>query len=115
MVECTSGNSGKVRHIAEIAAKYPEIWLANKGIAQAYGLTPDDFEYMLFTFPVFSRKRPAFYSYLKHRIAEWKEEESKMKPEAKEYPVSEGRQVHAAAESRADYSKDINNKKKNQK
>lgn len=50
------------------------LWEANRAVAEAYGLTPDDFEYILSTFPVFARKRPAFYAYLQERVQEWKRE-----------------------------------------
>ena len=43
-------------------------------VAQAYNLTPDDFEYILSTFPVFARKRPGFYAYLKERVRQWRVE-----------------------------------------
>jgi hypothetical protein len=49
-------------------------WLANRGVAEAYGLGPDDFEHILSTFPVFARKRSAFYAYLQERVQEWKRE-----------------------------------------
>jgi hypothetical protein len=107
-VECISGNAGRLRHIAELAPKYPEIWLANKAIVQAYGLTPDDFEYILSTFPVFARKRPEFFAYIQQRIAEWKEEGQRMEPSVKEYLVSHGPEVQAVAEPKAGYKKDPN-------
>ncbi|MGQ9654907.1 MAG: Eco57I restriction-modification methylase domain-containing protein, partial [Thermodesulfobacteriota bacterium] len=50
------------------------IWAANCAVAEAYGLTPDDFAYILTTFPLFARKRPEFYAYLQGRVQEWKEE-----------------------------------------
>jgi hypothetical protein len=98
-------------HITEIQSTWQKLWQINHKIAEAYGLTPDDFEYILSTFPVFARKRPEFYAYLRQCVVEWKEKESKMKPEAKEYPVSEGRQAHAAAESREPYKKNDPNQK----
>ena len=55
-------------------ATWPAIWDINRAVAEAYGLTPDDFEYILSTFPVFARKRPAFYAYLQERVQEWKRE-----------------------------------------
>lgn len=51
---------------------HAQLWFSNRCIAEAYGLTPDDFEYILSTFPVFARKRPAFYAYLQERVQEWK-------------------------------------------
>ena len=98
-------------NIYEMQEYWNNLWFSNSAIAEAYGLTPDDLEYILSTFPVFARKRPEFYAYLQQCVVEWKEEESKMKPEAKEYPVSEGRQAHAAAESHEPYKKNDPNQK----
>jgi hypothetical protein len=50
------------------------VWRANRAVAQAYGLGPDDVEHILSTFPVFARQRPAFYAYLQERVREWKKE-----------------------------------------
>jgi hypothetical protein len=63
-----------ISHTAELENLWPSIWLVNRAVAEAYGLTPDDFEYILSTFPVFARKRPAFYAYLQERVQEWKRE-----------------------------------------
>lgn len=48
--------------------------LGNLVIAEAYGLGPEDFAHILSTFPVFARKRPAFFAYLRERLAEWSED-----------------------------------------
>jgi hypothetical protein len=63
-----------VGSIAEQRDLWPLIAQLNRAVAEAYGLTPDDFEYILSTFPVFARKRPAFYAYLQERVQEWKRE-----------------------------------------
>jgi hypothetical protein len=63
-----------ISHISDLEDLWPSIWLVNRAVAEAYGLTPDDFEYILSTFPVFARKRPAFYAYLQERVQEWKRE-----------------------------------------
>ncbi|MCP9469935.1 MAG: N-6 DNA methylase [Nitrospira sp.] len=55
---------------------FAAVWQANRAVAQAYGLTADDLAHILSTFPVFARKRPAFYAYLLARVKEWKEETS---------------------------------------
>jgi len=92
-----------IKHISDIREKWIFYWSFNRAVAEAYGLTPDDFEYILSTFPVFARKRPEFYAYLKRRIAEWKEEGPRVKPAVKDYLIPEGREVQAAAESRSEY------------
>jgi hypothetical protein len=51
---------------------FAAVWQANRAVAQAYGLTAEDLEHILSTFPVFARKRPAFYAYLLARVQEWK-------------------------------------------
>ena len=58
--------------IADCAQLFSTIWLSNKSVARAYGLSPDDFAHILSTFPVFARKRPAFYAYLMDKVREWK-------------------------------------------
>ncbi|OHB76507.1 MAG: hypothetical protein A2Z34_01130 [Planctomycetes bacterium RBG_16_59_8] len=61
-------------HIAEYHDCWPEVWSINRAVAIAYGLSPIDFDYILSTFPVFARKRPEFFAYLKSRVEEWKRE-----------------------------------------
>ena len=68
-------------------------WLANRAVAEAYGLGPDDFEHILSTFPVFARKRPAFYAYLQERVQEWK----------RELEAGRGHSVPLAADGTVDY------------
>jgi hypothetical protein len=63
-----------ITHISELKHVWDGLYQANRAVAEAYGLTPDDFEYILSTFPVFARKRPAFYAYLQERVQEWKRE-----------------------------------------
>jgi hypothetical protein len=69
-----SGNAGVYAHIAEIEQTWADLWLINRRVAQAYGLGPDHFDHVLSSFPVFARKRPAFYAYLQERVQEWKRE-----------------------------------------
>lgn len=63
-----------VEHITDATDRWTDLWLSNRAVAEAYGLGPDDFEHILSTFPVFARKRPAFYAYLLERLEEWREE-----------------------------------------
>jgi hypothetical protein len=63
-----------ITHVSELRDLWPAVWLSNRAVAEAYGLGPDDFEHILSTFPVFTRKRPAFFAYLRERLAEWKKE-----------------------------------------
>jgi len=61
-------------NVADMASLWPSLCSLNRSLAEAYGVTPDDFEHILSTFPVFARKRPAFYAYLQERVQEWKRE-----------------------------------------
>lgn len=64
-----------IEHVVALEEKWPLLWELNRSVAEAYGLRPEDFEHILSTFPVFARKRPAFYAYLLDRVGEWKEEQ----------------------------------------
>ncbi|MEO0250329.1 MAG: hypothetical protein ABIN58_12560, partial [candidate division WOR-3 bacterium] len=68
-----NGLSG-IEHVSTVRDHWPDLWLFNRAVAEAYDLTPDDFAHILSTFPVFARKRPAFFAYLQKRLAEWAEE-----------------------------------------
>jgi hypothetical protein len=61
-------------HITEDESSWPDLWAANRSVAEAYGLGPAEFEHILSTFPGFARKRPAFHAYLRARLSEWSEE-----------------------------------------
>jgi hypothetical protein len=58
-------------HITDERGRWPLLWDANRAVAEAYGLTADDFGHILASFPVFARKRPEFVAYLQSRLAEW--------------------------------------------
>jgi len=53
---------------------WPVLMTSELAVAQAYNLTSDDFEYILSTFPVFARKRPEFYAYIREQVRKWKRE-----------------------------------------
>jgi hypothetical protein len=60
-----------IRHITDDKDLWLLLWEANRAVAEAYGLSPDDVDHVLASFPVFARKRPAFFAYLQERLAEW--------------------------------------------
>ncbi|MBM4395092.1 MAG: N-6 DNA methylase [Deltaproteobacteria bacterium] len=60
-----------IDHITDDETAWPDLWAANRAVAEAYGLDPDDFAHVLSAFPVMARKRPAFVAYLHERLAEW--------------------------------------------
>ncbi len=83
---CSAQDLG-AEHVSEYRPMWELVWQSNRAVAEAYGLTPDDFEHILSTFPVFARKRPEFFAYLQERLAEWKEEVGETpRRETKSYP-----------------------------
>lgn len=62
------------KHITNKKDLWPLLWEANRAVAEAYGLSADDFEHVMASFPVFARKRPAFFAYLAERLKDWKAE-----------------------------------------
>jgi hypothetical protein len=60
-----------IAHVTEDEALWPDLWAANRAVAEAYGLGPDEFAHILESFPVFARKRAAFHTWLRERLAEW--------------------------------------------
>ena len=53
---------------------FPDLWSLNRAVAEAYGLSAEEFEHILESFPGVAKKRQSFYSYLQERIREWKSE-----------------------------------------
>ena len=64
-------------HITDLKDLWPLLWDANRAVAEAYGLGPDDFEHILNAFPVFARKRPAFFAYLQERLLDWRDRKTR--------------------------------------
>jgi len=58
-------------HVGDLPDLWDAIWQINRAVAEAYGLTPDDLEHILSTFPVFARKRPQFFEFIRNRISDW--------------------------------------------
>src|SRR5262249_51408928 len=58
-------------HISDDASAWPSLWDINHSVAVAYGLDASDFRHILSSFPVFKRKRPAFFAFLENRLAAW--------------------------------------------
>ncbi len=63
-----------LRHITEDAMVWPDLCVANRRVAEAYGLGPREFGHILSAFPVFARKRAAFFQYLQEQLRAWAEE-----------------------------------------
>ncbi len=92
-------------HISDIENHWNPVWLANRAVAEAYGLGPDDFEHILSTFPVFARKRPMFYAYLRERLAEWKKEVGAAPVARIVYAAPERKALARAAEAASPYGR----------
>ncbi|MBA5866431.1 MAG: N-6 DNA methylase [Nitrospira sp. CR1.3] len=60
-----------IEHVTDDKALWSDLWEANRAVAEAYGLGPDDLAHILSTFPVFARKRPEFFAFLSERLNEW--------------------------------------------
>jgi hypothetical protein len=74
VIPTRSASGGAADHYSDDRSVWPHAWDANKAVAEAYGLGPDDFGHLLSSFPVFARARPEFHAYLLSRLAEWKAE-----------------------------------------
>jgi hypothetical protein len=61
-----------IEHITDNRDLWPLLWDANRAVAEAYGLDAADFAHILSAFPVFARKHPDFFAYLRQRLEEWK-------------------------------------------
>jgi hypothetical protein len=61
-----------IDHITENRDLWPLLWDANRAVAEAYGLDAADLDHILGAFPVFARKHPDFFAYLKERLERWR-------------------------------------------
>jgi PAS domain-containing protein len=101
-----SGGAGRICHIAELADSALKVWQLNRAVAEAYGLSPDDFEHVLSAFTVFIRKRPEFFAFMRSRANEWKEGSPYFIDRSKHYVAGAEQESWAAEKSRAKYSHD---------
>jgi hypothetical protein len=62
-----------IGHVDDVPDLWDSLWVTNRGVAEVYGLTPDDLAHVLFTFPVFRRKRPSLFAFLLQRLTQWGE------------------------------------------
>jgi hypothetical protein len=61
-----------IKHISDDQGLWPELWKANRAVAEAYGLDADDLSHIIATFPVFARKRPKLHAFFSACIADWR-------------------------------------------
>ena len=93
-------------HISQITDLWPDIWQANRAVAEIYGLSADDFEHILNSFPVFAKKRPEFFAYFQTRLAEWKVESGERTEDIRPYPLPDNAtELPMAAERPQPYKK----------
>lgn len=64
----------RVSHISEMRDLWPDLWAANRAVAEAYGLGPDEFAHILAMFPRFQKKRPDLFAFFEERLAAWRAE-----------------------------------------
>lgn len=64
--------SAGITLVSEDRDSWPALWAADRALAKAYGLGPEDFAHILDSFPVWLRKRPEIAEYYRQRIAEWR-------------------------------------------
>ena len=69
-----------ITHITDDRECWADLWKANRAVAEAYELAPDDFEHILCSFPVMARKRPEYVAYLRRRLEEWRAESPDLYP-----------------------------------
>ena len=53
-----------IERITELKEHWESLWVTNKAVAKAYGLSQDDFRHILASFPVFAKKHAEFFAFL---------------------------------------------------
>ncbi len=66
------------RTLADYQPAWNDLWRINRDVAEAYDLSAKEFSEILPAFPVLARKRPTFHEFLRERVSEWLQEESKI-------------------------------------
>ena len=61
-----------ITHVSDDQNAWPALWAAERAVAEAFGLTPDDFAHIFETFPVWLRKRHEIAGYYRARLEEWR-------------------------------------------
>jgi N-6 DNA Methylase len=62
-----------VNHISEEQTAWPALWDADRAVAEAYGLGPEEFTHILDTFPVWLRRRSGIAEFYRSRLRDWSE------------------------------------------
>lgn len=70
-LHCFDQNADGDDSVFEREDQWAAHWEVNKAVAEAYGLTRDDLEHILNSFPLFARQYPGFFAFLHERIRGW--------------------------------------------
>lgn len=62
-----------INHVSQDRTLWPQLWAANKAVAEAYGLSAADLRHILDSFPGQARKRPEFHAFLNAQIDQMRE------------------------------------------
>lgn len=60
-----------IEHVTQDESHWPDLWEANRAVAEAYGLNANDLAHILDTFPVFARKRLELMEFFRRNLSEW--------------------------------------------
>jgi hypothetical protein len=71
MIETRLAWRAGLRHITDDRNAWQSLWLVEQAVAQAYGLSAEEYGYLINSFPVLARKRPKFMGFLMDRMSEW--------------------------------------------
>ena len=92
-----------INHLTENRSLWSDLWAANRAVAEAYELTPDEFEHILHVFPTLARKRSKFFAFLQEQLHEWKSESANHLQSANDYPFPERSPLPMVAEATSPY------------
>jgi hypothetical protein len=71
VIRTRSAWESAIEHITDEKKIWPDLWEANRAVAEAYDLGPDDFRHILTRFPGVAKKRPEFYQFLLSQVDAW--------------------------------------------
>ncbi len=71
-IQTRSPTESEIEHVTQDESRWPDLWEANRAVADAYGLNAGDLAHILGTFPVFARKRPEFMEFFRQKLSEWR-------------------------------------------
>lgn len=63
--------SAGIGHLEDDETSWPTLWKIERAVAEAYGISPQDFAHILETFPVWRRRRPGLAAFYDQCLAKW--------------------------------------------